>query len=1491
MVNQNMVEGWKPGQPAPMGYRVKDYSLIQLPKSPATITPITPISLSPIPQAEQPTIKSGDGTRQMQLSDLSPEQQAESLRIDAEAREKLKPIEAELNTKKARWQELNAKSASLSGAEQSEYLDLGDNIREIQNAYDAMARLYQERRLNAAGVYRTYTGPTAEQASKVYEQTTAMSKGGKEAFDYALQNGLIPKDAIYVSSEGKGVSYITPQQQRDQINTLVTAGVLTTKDLRRLNLNEDVSGKLKLAVERYNQDNRQAVINDLVTQGIITKPDEIKALDGLNNEDFNAKTQRYVETYNQKQVDANANANKAIQIGNKADISTFRNSLPVELQGVLDQNGADSTEFTTALADYNSRIAETQQTKIAEINKLPYDKGTKDVLANLYQRGIDTGDYTQYNLATANIAQGQAVSYKMRQSLAGPTSKGVLQLSQEDYAAYQASTPEQKLKLLQSTIDPSTGKPFAPANAVVSGTDANGNPMLSIPGTPIEPGASQPLPKYNYQVSVSQINKDIQSGVFKGVALNDLVTAAKQAGLYDVAIKRLSGTDYQANTAALLGNIPDISKLTPAQLAKAIADSKSPMAWWNALTPDEQTNAAAYYVPVASTYGRAYNEVAAVPFPAVKVLLPEVTAKDIKFQEWVTTGVNAAIIPLAAAGSFLLPASEAGIAALGNIGRATNTIVAGSGLFALGGAVLDIKNPAIPTWQKVASIAVDAAMVGLGVKGMLKGPEDEFAAIQRAIGENKAAVRATITAESPPQVTAALDRYFTAADAYTKNLVDIAKANESLSEIAPAGMAIPRDAALRDTIQQLTEETPKLKAALSDAATTFEQVQKVAPAKLMTEDAKLALKNDYNDLQQSLQDALKDKAQNINPLTTDTNIASIRAKMADIQRTLAGGGTPVIGKAGLENTIPYVLDEEGRPVSVMAQSTIGSIDNAVDRFFNPIKYSNDLAQLNAEKEAAVKALAVVTKSGEALPSDIEALNTKLYQIDQRIAVIGQTQALTTAAAQQRSLTSELKTLQNSLDNITDTSPRTAEPSAYDSFTGIKGSTDADYQRAMIKARMAEIRTQQAKIDQQLKGFFNQENIVAEGGKGGGEGGGGIGPDGKPLTPTEERLQGETRATPTAVAEARAANARLEQSFFDKNGYWPSPSGPMYAQAGTITGELIGVGLSAIAPAIAPTKTPVVSPAKAPKVFPQPITTPGRTTSPSVVPIPLIVPGRTPARTSQPETVNPSAIPLITPIVKTGVTNEPGINPITTPAPSTVTTISPTVEPESTPSPNIVQSPSIVPTGTPSVAPGTVKTPTTIKAPSPVNVPVPVPTPVPTPAPVIVPVPVPVPTPTPIKVKPTVTTAEPPVKPKLPIRGIPAGKDGEDSQPQVIQAEGGQFVWQQGKLRGKPVFHVGTLKNGKVFYSYAIGRPPPGAVVIPGKGQAKRTLRVIGQAPTTKSSQRIGFVTADIIPIGNNRIEISFERNRLSDNNFFITPRTVRITGRQPRITPKTERLT
>jgi outer membrane biosynthesis protein TonB len=163
---------------------------------------------------------------------------------------------------------------------------------------------------------------------------------------------------------------------------------------------------------------------------------------------------------------------------------------------------------------------------------------------------------------------------------------------------------------------------------------------------------------------------------------------------------------------------------------------------------------------------------------------------------------------------------------------------------------------------------------------------------------------------------------------------------------------------------------------------------------------------------------------------------------------------------------------------------------------------------------------------------------------------------------------------------------------------------------------------------------------------------------------------------------------------------------------------------------------------------------------------------------------------------------------------------------------------------------------------------------PKPAPKPAPAPVPKPTPTP--------TPKP--KPLL----LPKRATDTEKREYIKQAAaGGAFAWQQGKLHGKPVWHIVVSPFTQQDKITVLGKTPEGATIAQGKGQAYKSITMTrGTPPAQPVKLEGGAIDPVVSPIpGKKRgVTISFvpEKEVYRKGNIRIVERPA---------TPKEEKAT
>lgn len=201
-------------------------------------------------------------------------------------------------------------------------------------------------------------------------------------------------------------------------------------------------------------------------------------------------------------------------------------------------------------------------------------------------------------------------------------------------------------------------------------------------------------------------------------------------------------------------------------------------------------------------------------------------------------------------------------------------------------------------------------------------------------------------------------------------------------------------------------------------------------------------------------------------------------------------------------------------------------------------------------------------------------------------------------------------------------------------------------------------------------------------------------------------------------------------------------------------------------------------------------------------------------------------PIVIPIPKRTPRVAP--EPIEVPTPTPTPPVTP--EPAKPPAPKRVPTPK--PTPAPAPAPSPAPEPSPAPSPAPTPTPTPAPTPEPSPAPAPEPTPAPAPAPTPAPApEPTPTPAPEPIPEKLilpkilpPIPPLKKGASDKKKRKMIMKA-GGAVGWQQGRLKGEPVFHVLMYPfKSKTDFVSVVGKKPQGAKIASGKGTAFRTIR-------------------------------------------------------------------
>jgi hypothetical protein len=403
--------------------------------------------------------------RTMTVADLSPEQKAEYDAIVAEEAKTLPPMYDKITETKARISELQKtldenqqqspgttitdENSNMYGyfvpdpdwkpdpdkikvyeAAFYEAEALRQSIPRLQAEYDAAARLFAERRVATAGITRSYTGASASDITESQEQTTILTKGGKEAFDYSKQKGLIPADAVYVAGDTPNAwSYTTISrvvagiqasdlnaETKDTLENLYRQGAktgdFTTYDatVKNIQQGQSVGGAenqriIEATIQESTDPNAKALLSDLYAKAKKTG-DYGNIIATINNikEAENAK------------IDAE---NKRIATKNVADLMAIP-TLDGEVYGQELANdyrrgveSGDMSTFEKRLKEYNDKVdakAKIQQEQakqdIAELRAIP---NSGDYLAGLYEKAVRTGDDADYNAYKKAIDNYNAV--------------------------------------------------------------------------------------------------------------------------------------------------------------------------------------------------------------------------------------------------------------------------------------------------------------------------------------------------------------------------------------------------------------------------------------------------------------------------------------------------------------------------------------------------------------------------------------------------------------------------------------------------------------------------------------------------------------------------------------------------------------------------------------------------------------------------------------------------------------------------------------------------------------------------------------------------------------------------------------------------------------------------------------------------------------------------------------------------------------------------
>lgn len=167
-----------------------------------------------------------------------------------------------------------------------------------------------------------------------------------------------------------------------------------------------------------------------------------------------------------------------------------------------------------------------------------------------------------------------------------------------------------------------------------------------------------------------------------------------------------------------------------------------------------------------------------------------------------------------------------------------------------------------------------------------------------------------------------------------------------------------------------------------------------------------------------------------------------------------------------------------------------------------------------------------------------------------------------------------------------------------------------------------------------------------------------------------------------------------------------------------------------------------------------------------------------------------------------------------------------------------------------------------------------------------PVPEPKPVPSPVPARSEITREDTLIRPR-------PGRDATDKQKRkYIKESDGAVTRRQGELGGKSVWHVFTYPYGPSDYLVVTGKKPVGAAEIKGT-KSGYIARVRGKAPSKTTHIDMGAVDVILIPVGGNKVRVSFNADPkgLTQGDITISRRSTGISRRKmPRLTNKAGRL-